>query len=110
VRYCPNLDCPHRQRIGSPAEFLEHVVRCSDCATKLVVSEDDAIEGRQAVNRDPYRVPGEISREDDLRPPLYANDRAHGFTLVVAGLVLAGLLYVFSSRVAGAYVIAWGGP
>jgi hypothetical protein len=101
VRYCPNLDCPHRQRIGSPAEFLDHVMRCSDCATKLVVSEDDAIEGRQAVNRDPYRAPGAVSREDTATPTLSAGDRAQGFTLIVASLVLAGILYVFSSRAAG---------
>jgi len=35
MRYCPNLDCPHRQLTGSQAEFLDHVARCAECDTAL---------------------------------------------------------------------------
>ena len=33
--YCPNPDCPHLRRTGSPAEFREGIPRCSDCHTRL---------------------------------------------------------------------------
>jgi DNA-directed RNA polymerase subunit RPC12/RpoP len=33
--YCPNPDCPHRKRLGAPAEFNKGVAKCSDCGSKL---------------------------------------------------------------------------
>ncbi len=33
--YCPNPDCPHRKRLGEPAEFNKDVDVCSDCGSKL---------------------------------------------------------------------------
>jgi hypothetical protein len=63
VRYCPNIPCPHRQRVGSPAEFFDHVTRCSDCNTRLVASEEDAIEGLRADARDPYRGAASVRGE-----------------------------------------------
>ncbi len=35
MRYCPNLDCSHRQLTGSQAEFLDHVERCAECGVLL---------------------------------------------------------------------------
>jgi len=33
--YCPNPDCPHRQRLDEPAEFNPGIKICSDCGTTL---------------------------------------------------------------------------
>ncbi len=33
--FCPNPDCPHRKRLGEPAEFLKGVATCSDCGSPL---------------------------------------------------------------------------
>ena len=33
--YCPNPDCLHLRRTGSPAEFREGIQHCSDCHTQL---------------------------------------------------------------------------
>lgn len=33
--YCPNPDCPHRKRLGEPAEFNKGVTTCSDCGSTL---------------------------------------------------------------------------
>jgi preprotein translocase subunit SecY len=32
---CPNPDCPHRKRIGRPAEFQNGITHCSDCGSPL---------------------------------------------------------------------------
>jgi len=34
--YCPNRDCPHRLRTGSPADFRVDIQHCSDCGLTLV--------------------------------------------------------------------------
>ncbi len=36
--YCLNPDCPYRERVGKPAEFVEGIELCSDCGSPL--SED----------------------------------------------------------------------
>ena len=33
--YCPNPDCPHRQRLDEPAEFNPGIKICSDCGSAL---------------------------------------------------------------------------
>lgn len=33
--FCPSPDCPHRKRLGEPAEFLKGVAICSDCGSPL---------------------------------------------------------------------------
>jgi len=33
--YCPNPECPHRKRLGEPAEFKEGITVCSDCGATL---------------------------------------------------------------------------
>lgn len=33
--YCPNPDCPHRQRLDEPAEFNPGIKTCSDCGSTL---------------------------------------------------------------------------
>jgi hypothetical protein len=33
--YCPNPDCPHRQRLNEPAEFNAGITTCSDCGSPL---------------------------------------------------------------------------
>ena len=37
--YCPNRDCPHRLRTGSPADFRDDIQHCSDCGATLVEQE-----------------------------------------------------------------------
>lgn len=107
MRYCPSLTCPHRLRTGAPAELFDHVPRCSDCGARLVASEDDAVAGRPAVSRDPYRWGAR--REDaaavSLRRP---GDNAQGVALVLGGLVLSALTYAFASRAHGTWMVAWG--
>jgi preprotein translocase subunit SecY len=36
--YCLNPDCPYRERVGKPAEFIDGIELCSDCGSPL--SED----------------------------------------------------------------------
>ncbi len=36
--YCPNPDCPHRQRLDEPAEFNPGIKVCSDCGSALTDS------------------------------------------------------------------------
>lgn len=33
--YCPNPECPHRQRLDEPAEFNPGIKTCSDCGSSL---------------------------------------------------------------------------
>ncbi len=33
--FCLNPDCPHRKRLGEPAEYLPGVTTCSDCGSSL---------------------------------------------------------------------------
>ena len=35
MKYCPNLECPHRVDVGKAAEFLDEVEACSDCGARL---------------------------------------------------------------------------
>lgn len=44
--YCPNPDCPHLRRTGSPAEFREGIQCCSDCNTRLM-PEPPQVPGRE---------------------------------------------------------------
>jgi hypothetical protein len=110
VRYCPNLACPHRLRVASPAEFFDHVALCSDCRTRLVASEEDAIAGRRPIVRDPYRMPAVVAREPE--PQAAARGRVNGdavlsVALIVVGLFVTAISYASSSS-GGVRVFAWG--
>ena len=109
MRYCPNISCPHRQRIGAPAEFLDHVIRCSDCDTRLIASEEDAIEGCQPGAAVPYRALAEVPREEVREAPQRrANERALGTLFVGMGLALSMITYVLASNGTGViHLIAW---
>jgi hypothetical protein len=102
VRYCPNIPCPHRQRVASPAEFLDHVTHCSDCGTRLVASEEDAIQGLRADAHNPYRAAGPI-RADAASPPVSSflpwgtvgrtGEVAQAILLMLGALLVAFLAY-----------------
>jgi hypothetical protein len=84
--------------VGAPAEFFDHVARCSDCHTKLVASEDDARAGRRAVTRDPYRAAGARREEALERPARGLNARVQGTAIVLFGLLLGAVSYLAGSR------------
>jgi hypothetical protein len=109
VKYCPNLVCPHRQRVSSPAEFLDQIVVCSDCNTMLVESEVAAIEGLEAPAPAPYRSPG-VKGERAQASKRKANDAAVGWALIVGGVALTALTYVAAAAGAGdgRYMFVWG--
>jgi hypothetical protein len=110
VKYCPNLQCPHRLRVRSPAEFLDHVASCSDCQAPLVDSEEEAIEGiGPNVGAGPYRAgrartAAAASREDRSA----AGNTALGVALILGGIGLSAFTYVSASESGGRYIVAWG--
>ncbi len=40
--YCPNLDCPHAQRTGDPAEYRGGITQCQDCGSTLVEARPES--------------------------------------------------------------------
>lgn len=108
VKYCPGLNCPHRLRVRSPAEFQEHVTACSDCGTKLVLSEEEARAGIRAATQPPYREDRARTEVAVSAPERGRNDKGVGVALIVGGLALTVLTYLYSSRSGGTYVVAWG--
>jgi len=64
--FCPNLDCPHRKRLGEPAEFLKGVAICSDCDTPLTDTAPVFEPLRQPKTVAGWKCPecGSINRED----------------------------------------------
>lgn len=108
VKYCPSLSCPHRQRLGAPAEFLDRVSACSDCRAPLVTSEADAIAGLDAGEGGPYRA----ARRSAVAPrsPLVprASDRAVGLAFLLGGLGLTVLTFTLSPFSGGGTIVAWG--
>lgn len=81
------------------------MLRCSDCGTKLVLSEEDAIAGRQAATRDPYRVHhralGAVPVEGEAAPRRPVGDTAVGLAWIAGGMVLMLLTYAFAPRGGG---------
>ena len=109
VKYCPSLDCPHRRRVRSPAEFQAHVPVCSDCGAKLVASEEEARAGARAATQPPYREGRAPTEVAESAPDRRLNDKGVGVALIVGGLALTVLTYMYSSRSGGGtYVVAWG--
>jgi hypothetical protein len=108
LKYCPSLSCPHRQRLGAPAEFLDRVSACSDCHAPLVTSEADAITGLDPVEGGPYRA----ARRSAVAPrsPLVprASDTSVGLAFLLGGLGLTVLTFTLSSFSGGGYIVAWG--
>jgi len=93
--------------VGVPAEFLDHVNRCSDCGTRLIASEEDAIDGLQP-GAVPYRVLAEVPQEVREAPPRRANERALGTLFVGVGLVASMITYILASNGAGVvHLVAW---
>jgi preprotein translocase subunit SecY len=44
MAYCLNPECPHKKKIGRPAEFREGITHCSDCGSLLseeVIEKED---------------------------------------------------------------------
>ncbi|KYF70203.1 hypothetical protein [Sorangium cellulosum] len=108
MKYCPYRACPHRQRVGAPAEFMDHVSSCSDCKTPLVDSEHEAIEGIAPTSGDPYRGPAERTKAaSGRRERPGRKDVAIGAALLLAGLWLTGLVYMVRSS-QGTYIVALG--
>jgi hypothetical protein len=94
--------------VASPAEFFDRVARCSDCGTRLVGSEDDAIAGRQMATRDPYRMLAAVPRELDPKP---VERWVNGDAELSMALILLGLLVsvaMFTSGTGGVHVVAVG--
>ncbi|WP_434044381.1 MULTISPECIES: hypothetical protein [Sorangium] len=108
MKYCPYRACPHRQRVGAPAEFMDHVSSCSDCKTPLVDSEREAIEGIAPTSGDPYRGPTERTKAaSGRRERPGRNNIAIGTALLLVGLSLTGLNFMMRSGL-GRYVVALG--
>jgi hypothetical protein len=84
--------------VGSPAEFLDHVARCSDCRTTLVASEDDALAGRRAATRDPYRASLGCAEAALAEPGRPRSQRVEGTAIVLFGLLLGVAGYLAGSR------------
>jgi hypothetical protein len=85
------------------------VLVCSDCGTKLVASEEEARAGIRAATQPPYRE-GSARAEVAMRAPgRGTNDKGVGIALIVGGLALTAITYLYSSRLGGGtYVVAWG--
>lgn len=98
--YCPNSDCPHKKRLGEPAEFNKGVTVCSDCGSTLseIVPHSEPIQRQKKVTG--WKCPecDSINQEDmavcscgfdsnrplinadqRARPPEAANINASGF-------------------------------
>lgn len=108
MRYCPNIDCPHRQRVEWPAEFLDHVLRCSDCGARLVASEEDAIAGRQPASAVPYRALAEVPREERAVPERRANERALGTMFIGIGAGASLFTYMLTGGAGRIHLVGWG--
>ncbi len=105
MKYCANLRCPHRERVGTPAEFLDRVARCSDCGTKLVDSEEDAAAGRAPAN-DPYRAPGAVHAPAGHEQTVRGTDAGHWMAFLLGGVVLTTVGFAFAERAHGVWALA----
>jgi hypothetical protein len=108
VRYCPNIPCPHRQRVGSPAEFFDHVTHCSDCGTRLVASEEDAVDGLRADARDPYRAAGAVPRGDRAAERGRGGEIAQALVFVAGAAAIALLGYLITGQTFALYLVLLG--
>jgi preprotein translocase subunit SecY len=53
MAYCLNPDCPHKKKIGRPAEFREGITHCSDCGSLL---SEEVIEKEDIQKAPPRRI------------------------------------------------------
>ena len=53
MAYCLNPDCPHKKKIGRPAEFREGITHCSDCGSPL---SEEVIEKEDIQKAPPRRI------------------------------------------------------
>ncbi len=74
MKHCPSPECPHRQRVGAPAEFYDGIERCSDCGTLL-----------QNVSTEPDEAPGAA-----VQPTPPALWRRLGVTLLAPLVLFVG--------------------
>jgi hypothetical protein len=110
VKYCPNLACPHRVRVKVPAEFVDRVSVCSDCATPLLASEQEAIEGIQPLAGGPYRGAARPAATAPPRSWARGSDTLMGAAFLGGGLLLTVFTFATASAGTGgrSYVVAWG--
>lgn len=82
MAFCPNPDCPHRQKIGRPAEFREGFTHCSDCGSPL---SEEVIESKEVIEKEERReTPPKIILADLHKRILYTI----GFVLFYRVLLL----------------------
>ncbi len=58
MAFCLNPDCPHKKKIGRPAEFREGFTHCSDCGGPLsegVIESKEVIE-KEDIQKAPRRI------------------------------------------------------
>src|SRR5688572_2899836 len=77
MKLCPNLSCPHRRRIGSPAEFYDEIRACSDCGTTLELAPEPPPSGA-------------VPESKPLDPVALALWKRLAVTLLVPLIVLVG--------------------
>jgi len=63
MAYCLNPECPHKKKIGRPAEFREGITHCSDCGSLL---SEEVIE-----KEDIQKIPPRITLTDFHKRILY---------------------------------------
>jgi hypothetical protein len=110
VKYCPNPECPHRERGSGPAEFLEGTSACNDCGMTLVPKDAlDTEETRAMVAAFHADQRREVAaRVDDGNASI--EDAAPGrIHFIMAAVFLAAGISVFfidggKSRIAGAII------
>lgn len=56
--YCPNPECPHRQRLNEPAEFNPGITICSDCGSTL---------SDTALHFEPIQKSAKVSKPSPIR-------------------------------------------
>lgn len=59
MAYCLNPDCPHRKKIGRPAEFREGFTHCSDCGSPL---SEEVIEKEEPREKPPRNIPTHLKK------------------------------------------------
>lgn len=85
LRFCPNYDCPYRQRHGRAAEYSAETERCSDCGASL--RGGTAATVKEAADAD---LGAPIAEPLALRPPPIGFLRP---ALVITAGILVALFY-----------------
>ena len=82
MAFCLNPDCPHKKKIGRPAEFREGFTHCSDCGSLL---SESAFESKEVIKKeDIQKAPPRIRLTDLYKRVLYTI----GFVLLWRALAL----------------------